>query len=74
MSKLKEFLSLVDEANEIFDSNLPWDTKYDLIFSDDISIRIFNLVDLSEYYDPDTSYEADVTAFIEALNRKAGRT
>ena len=40
---------------------------YDMIFSEHISRKI--LIDL-DYYDPDTSYEEDVTAFVNAFNDK----
>lgn len=57
-------------ANDIFnDVSLDWEQKYDQIFSDDISVKVFNLVRL-DYCDPDTSYEEDVTAFINAFNEK----
>jgi hypothetical protein len=70
MSKSAKLRSLVAQANEIFDSeSLSWEAKYDLIFSKDISRKVFDLIDL-RYYDPDTSYEEDVKAFVNALNEK----
>lgn len=68
---MDEFNTFTAEAIRIYDSNLPWDTKYDLIFSENISRKIFSLVRL-DYYDPDTTYEEDVKAFISALKEKAG--
>lgn len=56
-----------DKAQNIINSNKSWETKYDLIFSDDISNKVHELIHL-EYYDPDTSYEEDVLAFANALN------
>lgn len=37
------------------------------IFSDKISVKINSLIRL-DYYDPDTTYEEDVCAYIAALN------
>jgi len=60
------------EANRIFNSNADWETKYDLIFSDSISHVVFEQVRL-DYCDPDTSYEEDVVAFMQAFNEKMAR-
>lgn len=64
---LKELQELHSEARKIFDSNLSWEAKYDLIFSKQISQRVFALIDL-DYYDPDTSYAEDLTAFMDAFD------
>jgi len=69
MSLITELSSLKKEINEIFNSNMSWELKYDLIFSEKLSQQVFELVDL-DYYDPDTTYEEDVTAFVKALNDK----
>lgn len=66
VEQLKE---LQKEANKIFESDVSWELKYDLIFSPKISDAIFELIDL-DYYDPDTTYKEDVTAFINAVNDK----
>lgn len=58
-----------EHANRIFKSEASWETKYELIFSDAISERVFQEIQL-DYCDPDTSYEEDVTAFINAFNQK----
>lgn len=68
-SAFDELVFLHKEVNRIFDSTLPWETKYDLIFSEFISRRISSIIHL-DYYDPDTSYQEDVTAFVNALNEK----
>lgn len=64
--ELQEILSL---SKKIIDSELGWEEKYDLIFSESISKAVFRLIDL-DYYDPDTSYEEDVLAFVQALKDK----
>lgn len=54
------------KAKEIFESTKTWDEKYDLIFSDNISKKVYHLFD---WYDPDTTYEEDVTAFMNHFER-----
>ncbi len=51
-----------DRIHRIINSDLEWVDKYDMIFSDDISMK-FHL----DYYDPDTSYEEDVLAWVQAF-------
>lgn len=54
----------------IADPGLSWEQKYDLIFSDAVSRRLFDFCKKHgltfEYYDPDTTYEDDVMAFVHA--------
>ena len=56
------------------EENVNWEIKYDLIFSKEVSRRIFDLFDelniRFEYSDPDTSYEDDLRAFSSALEEK----
>lgn len=54
---------IYERAIKIMDSDLEWEKKYDMIFSEEIS-RKFQL----NYYDPDTSYREDVMAFMYALD------
>ena len=61
--KIGELIDLNLEAHEIINSNLSLNVKYDLIFSDDMSAKV-----KLDYYDPDTSYEEDVLAWIGALD------
>lgn len=68
-SVLAELRDLQAQVNEVFVSGLSWETKYDLIFSERLSRRVFGIIHL-EYYDPDTSHQEDVTAFVEAFNEK----
>ncbi len=69
MKILEELRDLQIQVNEIFNSEVSWEVKYDLIFSEQISRRVFTLIKL-DYYDPDTSYQEDVTAFVNAFNEK----
>ena len=61
--KIGELIDLNLEAHEIINSNLSLNVKYDLIFSDDMSAKV-----KLDYYDPDTSYEEDVLAWIGAFD------
>lgn len=65
---MKKLEKLHYKANKIYnDNSLSWEDKYDKIFSDKISRKVFDLISL-DYYDPDTSYEEDVSAFMSAFN------
>jgi hypothetical protein len=66
--------SIYDKAKKIYEAeDLDDEEKYDMIFSDEISRKVS-----FDYYDPDTTYEEDVAAFmrgfeeyIETLQRKS---
>lgn len=68
---LTKLRNLHAQAREVFDSNLSWETKYSLIFSKHISCQVFDLISL-DYYDPDTSYQEDVMAFMNAFDEAMG--
>ena len=60
---------LIKKANDIFnDTDLSWSKKYDKIFSSKIASAIRKHIRI-HYYDPDMSYQDDVTAYIEAINK-----
>lgn len=64
---------LVAFVNQTFQSStLSWEAKYNMIFSDHVSKRIFELLPF-DYYDPDMDYQDDVTAFVQALNAHVKR-
>ena len=54
-----------------------WETAYDLVFSDQLSGRVSQLLaklnHRLDYCDPDTTYEEDVTAYATALARLVER-
>lgn len=64
-------IAKIEEAESIFNSATDWEDKFSRIFSKDISDKIRKLrneLGISfEYYDPDTTYQEDVTAYIDAL-------
>jgi hypothetical protein len=66
----REFLILAREAQRICDTDATWATKYELVFSGDISRRMEGLIEFT-WCDPDTSYEEDVLAFCRAATEKA---
>lgn len=65
----KAHLKLLIKCAEdiIKDSRLDWEQKYDCIFD----LKIWQTIDKYGYsfgwFDPDTSYEEDVTAYVKAL-------
>ena len=67
--------ALVTEAERIRDSGIEWDVIYNLIFfSSGISLQInvlMNELNIStSYYDPDTTYEEDVRAYVSDRREK----
>ena len=70
MKNIQKLQKLNKKANEIYDDDeLTWEEKYDLIFSEKLSRKVHALITL-DYYDPDTSYEEDVSAFVSAFNER----
>lgn len=71
-SSVKLLKILANDVNTVIKSELEWEEKYDLIFSDTLSSRIYetlkNINIRFDYYDPDTSYEEDAVAFSNGLN------
>ena len=68
--KIDTYLALVADATAILNSEASWEMKFNLIFSDELSSRANALFKL-DYYDPDTSYEEDLTAWVRAAEEKA---
>jgi hypothetical protein len=74
MKTLEEKLEKLNrKANEIYESEFfTWEEKYDQIFSEKISRKVFKMIRL-DYYDPDTSYQDDVQAFMIAFNERLNK-
>ena len=71
MDRFKKFIELADRAVAICDSDASWETKYDMIFSPEISRAISETnIDL-DYYDPDTTCQEDVVSYVLAVKAKA---
>jgi hypothetical protein len=75
-SPLNALLALIRAIETVFEGDLSWETKFDQIF-DCYSERLRPLLNEMglrlEYYDPDTTYEEDVTALVTALRELRGR-
>lgn len=71
LPNVRRFVELADLAQRIRDSNGTWETKYDIIFSDDISGAVRATSIDVDWVDPDTTYEDDVCAYVAALMIKA---
>lgn len=59
---------------QLEDTDDAWETAYDLVFSktgNRVISQCLAALDVSfaDYYDPDTSYQEDVLAYVEALNK-----
>ena len=67
----REFVRLADQALAIRNSDASWETKYNLIFSNEISRAIQDTGIEFDYCDPDTTYEEDVRAFVDAVEARA---
>lgn len=67
--KATKFIELAKKLrNLVDDEHVSWELKYDILFSnlkEDIKKTGFKV----DYYDPDTSYEDDVRAFNDAVQR-----
>jgi hypothetical protein len=61
--KYKKLLKIHQKAKRIVDSDLEWDDKFDKIFSRKIARKV-----KFEWYDPDTSYQEDVEAFMREFD------
>lgn len=74
MNNYDELINLNEKVQRLITEDINWEIKYDLIFSENVSRKVFNLMkELNirfDYYDPDTSYEEDSLAFSNALNEK----
>jgi hypothetical protein len=67
IDKIKQVSKLIDEAEVIFNSTATWEVKYSLIFAMEIWKQINEAGYDFDWYDPDTSYEEDVTYYFHAL-------
>ncbi len=59
--------SLYWKIRKIYESNLTWTEKYNKIFSDELSVKMNELLKF-DYYDPDMDYEDDVIAYVSSLS------
>jgi hypothetical protein len=66
MKHEKELYKLYFQTEIIIESDLSWEEKYDKIFSNEISRRVYSMTS-HNWYDPDTTYEEDVMAFYNSF-------
>jgi hypothetical protein len=59
----EEILKIYERAKRIVASDLEWDEKYNMIFSEEISRKV-----KFDYYDPDCGYDDDVLAFMRGFD------
>lgn len=58
----EELALIYNKANKIFRSDLSWKTKYNFIFSEEVSKKL-----TLDYFDQDGDYKDDVCAFMSAF-------
>jgi hypothetical protein len=68
---IPELEELYNEAVRVFSAPISWEMKYDFIFPG-ICTRLLTLYPSFTWYDPDTSYEEDVSAFMRAFRGLIG--
>lgn len=70
LEKLKEVVDSFEETMFVINEpNIDWEIKYDFVF-ENLALKVREAGIHLEYCDPDTSYEEDVMAYINALNAK----
>jgi len=70
--KIRKVLRKIKTADNVLQSETDWEFKYNIIFGMGIVDDLNNIGIQLNYYDPDTTYEEDVRAFVEALNCISG--
>ena len=70
-TKQQRLLCDIEMVERILESGATWEYKYDRIFGMSKGIRaLINDLNISfGWSDPDTTYEEDVTAYVEALRK-----
>ncbi len=57
----------------VMEAKYSWKLRYRLIFRPEVSRVLFDALGTEDYYDPDTSYQEDVLAFVRWLDNEGGR-
>lgn len=72
--KLKNIQAIIDDAyDKVMESPCTeeaWEALYNFVFSDNISGVIQQILPNFEWFDPDTTHQEDVCAFIDAFWRE----
>ena len=66
----ERFIKAAKRAIKIADSGISGELKFKLIFSENVSQEIFASGIPLDWQDPDTSYEEDVRAFVNAVEAR----
>jgi hypothetical protein len=69
--KAKEFIRLYHLIDKIVDSDASWETKYKLVFSDDVAGKIRETGISFDCLIFDTTYEDDTLGFYNGVKDKA---
>lgn len=71
LKKLQETIDRAyDKVVESECSEEAWKALYHFVFSDRVSHKIYEILPSFEWYNPDTTYQEDVCAFINAFRRE----
>lgn len=71
--RIRALIRMAKQAEAVVeDEAMDWESKYDFIFNPEFSVYIRDTLNFRlDYYDPDTSEEEDVRAYVRALREKA---
>jgi hypothetical protein len=71
-ARVAKLARLTEIATAIVDdAQTPWKVRFEAVFDDGIAQEVSDLGFVIEYYDPDTSDEEDVLAYVNALVAKS---
>lgn len=65
IDQIKEWLHLFESMEKIYKADVPWEHKYEVIFSKNIAGRMDQIVTLS-WVDPDGTYQEDVESYYQS--------
>ena len=65
--KIQKIFDAIEQAEAIVDSNASWETKFNIVFAMGIHRDIREIEPDFDWYDPDTSYQEDVSSYVLAL-------
>ena len=72
LENAREFVRLFHVMNKVvFTDGVDWETKYDIVFSKDISVKIRATGISFDWYSPDMGYDDDVMAYYWSVRWKA---
>lgn len=66
--RINQIIKIRNQINQIFDSKLSWEAKFDEIFT--VKNGFYPLGFSVDWADPDESFELDVKWYVEAMNEQ----